>query len=478
MSISKKDILHYIIMFGIMMIIGSITPFGEITPLGMKILAITIGLIYGLITVDDSISVCMFGFLTVMLSGYKPLAGFVISGLSNPVVVMVIVSTIFAGLVAKTNCLNFVSKKILSSNIMIGSPWRIVFSIFMLCMVAAFCGMGYAGIFLIWAIVIEILEQCNMEKKSAFSTFMLSMVSVTVILTTFAFPWRAGTLQFVALYNPTLFDDVSYFKHMIFIFVMMVIFIFCMMFIAKYVFKFDISNLQLTDDVIEKYKNTKITSVEKYGFFMVVIFTITMLLPSILPATMQLSMFLNKFGLIGIIFIMLIISSFLRNEQDNQIFKISDCHEMIPWRIVWLLALIMPLSAVMQLPECGVSQTISNILFPVFNNMPISLFMIAVTVIVAILTQVGNNTVLAIVFMPIAYSLCVSLGGNPYVLFIMLIMALQCDMTTPAGSANGALVHGHENINRKYAYIFGILEAFVVCLLCVFFIMPIGIMMF
>ena len=56
---------------------------------------------------------------------------------------------------------------------------------------------------------------------------------------------------------------------------------------------------------------------------------------------------------------------------------------------------------------------------------------------------------------PFIQFLC-PLSVNPYVMFFVMYFTLNAFYMTPAASFQSAMVHGHEAVNKKYAYIFGI----------------------
>ena len=105
--------------------------------------------------------------------------------------------------------------------------------------------------------------------------------------------------------------------------------------------------------------------------------------------------------------------------------------------------------------ETGIMTTITQYTLPIFSNISLTVFYIGTTIILTLLTQVSVNMVLGAVFIPFLTSICVQLGGNPYILFVMLYAGINMAFFTPAASAYGALMHGHEWTRGRNAYIIG-----------------------
>ena len=96
-------------------------------------------------------------------------------------------------------------------------------------------------------------------------------------------------------------------------------------------------------------------------------------------------------------------------------------------------------------------------LAPLLGNMNPILFAICGMIWVGIFTQFIHNIILAIVFIPIFCNMMLSMGGNPYLVYIYLFWALNLSFVTPAASMTAVIMHGNENVTPKWAYASGII---------------------
>ena len=60
----------------------------------------------------------------------------------------------------------------------------------------------------------------------------------------------------------------------------------------------------------------------------------------------------------------------------------------------------------------------------------------------------------------------------------MIYIILNAAYVTPAGSMQSAMVHGHEHMEKKYAYLFGIVNLVVTCLVLALVGIPLGNLLF
>lgn len=473
MIINKKEILNYIIMFALMIGIGLLPPISIITPLGMKVLGVFIGVIYGWIMID-SITVSMIGFIALALTGYKPLMQIFISAFTNTTVITVFISVIFAGAIAKTNCIDIIAKYLLTSNMAKKEPWGLVLIIFLLAALGHVCQMMLVTVFLLWSLTLKLADQCGYERNSMFITYMITMISVIAVSTGLMFPWKPVVLAFTNFWEQGMYQVFPYAKHMLIVFIYLILFIFSIIFMGKYILKMDISKFKLNEKIIKEYETMKIEPIQKFGLISILLFAVIMFIGSLLPPGSFMYVWFNKFGLIGITIIFLFFLSLLRNEKNEKLIDIEDSHKSIPWSVIWLLLFIIPLCEAMQSAGCGIIPALGQILIPIFGEMNITIFMIIALILIGTLTQIFNNIALAAVFLPVFYAICSTLNGNTYVFFIMLLLVLNCDATTPAGSTSGAMVHGHSEVNKKYVYLFGLLASLITLILSILIVFPLG----
>ena len=88
---NKKIWINFAIMLILTNGIGLLSPVGNITPMGMKVLGVFVGTLYGWLTIDFVIA-SMLGLLFLGLSGYTNILGALCAGFSDSTVVMMTMS--------------------------------------------------------------------------------------------------------------------------------------------------------------------------------------------------------------------------------------------------------------------------------------------------------------------------------------------------------------------------------------------------
>lgn len=463
---SPKVWINVVIMIAIMIVVGMLPPVGQITPLGMKVLGVLLGTIYAWIVLD-TLWPSLFGFVALSLTGYTSVLGGLATALSNPTIIMILFGATFAGLIAKTDCVVIINKWLLTRKLIRRSPWNLIIALILFQVVASICNGGMAALFIGWEMIIQLTEECGYEKKSPLTSYLIACSVFPWVMTGNCFPFKAGSIAYLGFFEPTVGTAYEYIPYIVLSFLNLFIFIGLMLLFGKFILRLDVSKLKVSDEKIKELEQIETDNLQKTGLLAAVVFIVLMLLPSFLPKEWYLTIILSKFGLVGIVIILLSYFACLRDENNKPIIDIGQCISYVPWSVLWILAFAMPLGDAMKSADCGIMTTISTYFTPLFSGMSPLVFMIAAMVFLGLLTQVLNNMVAGAMFIPIFTQICLDIGGNPWVFFLMLMIPLNCAYLTPAGSLQGAMIHGNPNVDKKYAYILAaaaLIATFIACI--------------
>ena len=448
-----KAYIKVIIMIILVLGISSLPPFGSITPLGMKVLGIFIGVLYGW-CVLDILWVSIFAIIAIGYTCSSVLTA-ICTGFGNQIALMSLIAAILGGALDSCKITDLICNWCLTRNFVKGHPWALVTMILVAgALIGAFAS-AIAGTFLLWMVIVKLAEMCHYEKGCKEIAFLISMVVIIPSVANNCIPFQPGAIFFNGFLMQGIGSTTSYPSFLAFQLIISCITFVIVTLLAKYVWKLDLSRFNISDEMREELKNTPITFEQKAGLVSIIAFFLLLLLPGILPKTVPGMVFLNKMGIIGIAGAILIVLSILRNSEGKSIVSISKCHNAVPWNVLWLVIAITPLSDALKMSETGIMTTITQYTLPIFSNISLTVFYIGTTIILTLLTQVSVNMVLGAVFIPFLTSICVQLGGNPYILFVMLYAGINMAFFTPASSAYGALMHGHEWTRGRNAYIIG-----------------------
>ena len=161
MASANKNVMYYVhiaifllILFGI----GFLPPFAQITPMGMKVLGVFLGVIYGwcFIALDWPSLVAL---VALAIVGYDSGTNLLMSGWSFSVIPQIVLCFIFAEAISQTQLTDYISNKLLQFKLFQGKPYALFTGILFGTVLLNLSGSAYAAIFVMWAIVRNVAEK-------------------------------------------------------------------------------------------------------------------------------------------------------------------------------------------------------------------------------------------------------------------------------------------------------------------------------
>lgn len=454
MELKKSSYIHLAIMFVLAFGISALPPFGQITPFGMKAIGVFVAVLYGWITFD-LFWTSLFGFLIIPVLGLNTVAGSFGTGLANQMMITVLLSMAFAVAIGQAGVTDFMANWLLQRKIIRRSPWFLVIGIFAIAGIIGAVGPGMAAIFLLWTLVLKIADYAGLKKGDTLISYMLMMIVVWGMTTSFILPFKGGVLIYIAYLMQVTDVTIPAPSFIAFGFITIMLVLILSGVAAKFILKVDASKFVLPEHIMAEIQNAKVDERQKMSFTVLVVYIAVLLYASFFPNAPG-AAFINMLGVGGVSGVGLLVLAVI-NYEGKGLIEIKKVFANIDWSLLYLLAVTYPIADLVKHPDAGIMPTIMAAIGPIVSQLGPVPFMIACMVILGTVTQVTHNIVLAAMFMPFLLPICAELGGNMFTLWFMLFITLNCAYCTPAGSMQSAMVFGHEMMERKHAYVLGII---------------------
>lgn len=479
----KKDSIYWantaitlLLMFGV----GYLEPWGSLNELGMKVLGIFLGMLWGW-TAIGFVWPSLMGLLALGLSGYQSVSAAIAAGFgATNNTVLCIFLFVFAAYMDRIGLSQLIAHWFISRKIAIGRPYVFSFMVFLAAYVLGATVSLFTGILLLWNIFYSACQILGYKKKEKYPTIMLVGIVYSAMLGFAIFPFKAT--QVMVLGSLATVSGGSTIDFMDFTSLTFCITVGCLvafLAIMKYVIRPDISKFADTGDMFGALRQTNINNEQKIAAFFLVLFMFAMFAPSVLPKDFIVAKFFNDLGITGSLVFVMALMAMLKIKGKIS-FNFADAAQSgMNWNMILLFAATMPVSAAMSSEETGVINFIVELLEPLFLNFSGFTFCIAFIVVAGILTQVAHNLVLAALLTPVMYQFSIQLGGDPLLMSVLFAFAIAVAIATPGGSAPGALIYTNsEWIEIKDAYKYGCLAAGISIIMSIVIGLPLGSLIF
>lgn len=448
--------IHSIIFLLITIGTGFLPTFGGITELGMKVLGVFLGLLYGWIFIGF-IWPSLFGMLALGMTGYASIIDVFIGGFGHANVLKLFFVFIFAGIMQTTGLTNFLANWCVSRKICRGRPWFILSVLFAVSIVMSGFMNPYATIVLVWYIFYGICDAVGLKKGDPIVSYTVVGVVVMCTMGAMMLPFLPISVIWRSMLQDTILN--AYTVPMGTLIIVQLLLSWTLVFgwilFGRFVLRIDTSAIKnLSPEYFAAVENAKMTKIQKTSMASLIGFVAILVAPIVLPEGSALRAAFLNIDILGASVIMIIFFCFMKDENQKPLYNFGRMvTEGINWDIIVLFAATFPISAAMESEDTGIIKTVVGALMPIFKDMSPTLYLIIVALVFLVVTQVTHNMILGIVFTPVLATIGIDMGINPYLFQIFFAWALQLAFMTPGASANSALIFANSNwIDTKSAY--------------------------
>ncbi len=469
---SPAYVLNSIIVLAIMIGFKYVVPApAPLTPLGVEVLGIFLGMLYGWLIVGDVIWPSVAGLVFLGLSDYTTVTGAFASGFGNNTVLLMLFFFLFTNIINSAGIIEYIAQWIATRKFAYGKPWMLSLLLMIAAIVSFFMVSATAACLVMIPLIKSIALLYGFKPGDKWPMLMMGGLVYVGSTSYLILPYKSLPLIVFAGYEATTGQTIAYAPYMFVIFVSTVVALALFLFSCKFIFRPDVS--KISDCRITFDKNAQLTSYQKFvmGFFVVVL--LLLMIPNIVPKTIFFSALLGKIGNTGILAIAVVFylaCQFKDGITVNQLFA-----KNISWTIIFLLAAAMAISGAFTAEATGISPWMSSVVTPIVAGKSPFVFIVLVSVICCVLTNLANNQAVCAIFTPIILTIGMAFGANLPTLVACMMASCNVGMITPPASATGALLHGDKEwVPGKSAYTYGLVYSAFNLFNAIFIIYPLG----
>lgn len=434
---TKKLIIHGSISLAIYLIVSNVPAQAPLTDIGIQVLGIMLGLIYGLCTLEPAIpaigSLILFG-----LTGYTTVFLSFMSAFGHFAVVMILSLMFFASIMVKSGLAQILAERIVNSKIANGRPKVLTLLILLAAMIPSMFLTATPVLIIVWDIMKNIFNIAGFKKGDKWPSYMIAGVTAVSAISISAMPFAMGIATDWSIL--TNIDPTMTIPSISFVFGSLVIcaaFLLLFWLIICFVLRPDVSKLK-DYKVAEKVKFNRD---QKRALVLLVSFVVLVILPDALPMG-TLKIFLSQFGVTGNAFLMVLIALIIRNKDGSHFVKFSDVTEGVYWPMLLMICAVMGVCGVVSDPMLGITDWLSVIMQPIVAKLTPFGFYALIIGLAVVGTNLLDNAVVGLVSVPIIYTLSQSMGVTTIGFVAMTLRAAEYGVLTPASSPLGALTYG------------------------------------
>lgn len=433
-----KKYINSAIAIIIMLGFGYLPAIEPITPLGMKILGVFIGCIYGWLTVDvfwpSVLGLTLLGF-----TGYMSVPQVFSTAFSNQTLLLMLFMMMLGGLITASGAADVLTLKLLSAKFTQGKPWTIALILFLASFaISALCGGAVAAVAICWSLLYKISEQVGYKPGDKYPMLVACGIVFIGACGNHILPFQ-GSVAMCMGFSPVPLEYSTQFTIFSIIFTIVMIAVY--MAALKYIFRPDVTPMT------KEFKlegTTTFTGEQKIVLSIVAVLFLLLLIPSYLPATNGFRILIKSFGDHVLVLLALALAGFIiyKNKPISNVQTVMQVG--VAWNVFFMVMAAFTLATALTSKDTGVIPFINATISPLFVGKGEFFFVAVSLIIAAIATNVINNAVVASLIVPVCTTIAVNMSLNPAVIATLLTYACMVGVALPTGSPVGAMMFGNK----------------------------------
>jgi sodium-dependent dicarboxylate transporter 2/3/5 len=440
---SKKNtllLINGVIAILIYIIISGIPAPEPITPVGMNILGIIIGLIYGLITIDPVIP-SIIAVILVGFSGYTGVVPAILGAAGNFVCMIALALMLFSGILTHTGLARALAERIISLKIANGKPWVLTFLILLAALVPSIALTSLPVILIVWDIAIGIFEIVGFKKGEKWPALMMTGIVFLSLAGMTTMPFNVGVAAdfgiLRALDATQVVKPVPFLVSSVLLAALTIIVYWAFI---RFIVKPDVSKLTNYKSAIEI---KPFTTDQKRALGLLIALVVILIIPDLLPAG-AVKGALQNLGPIGTPFLLVAIALCIRNRDGTPFVTIKQVADAgVYWPMLIMIASINVACGFLTDPKLGITDFMINTLTPIVSGMHPFVFFVSFFVIAYLLTNWLDGSVVAFVTIPVMYALTRNMSLTAVGMMATLTHNVQSGILLPSSSPSAGMMYGN-----------------------------------
>ena len=432
---TKKHLIHGVIALAICLIIWCIPPAAPLTTMGMRIIGLIAGLIYGLIAMEDPAIPSLGALILFGLSGYTTVQNAFAAAEGQFAVCLILSMLMIGGIMQSSGLAHVLAEKLANAKWANGKPWSLTLAILLATTIPSMFITPLPVAIVVWGILSNIYTITGFSKGDKWPALMITSVTACGVLASTAMPFNVAWLVNNGLYasmgGDGSYNSVIYLISSVLFCIVLDLLIWAVM---RWIIRPDVSKLKN----YKAQQSPPFTPDQKTALVLLVIFVVLALLPDLLPD----GNIFSGFGVIGSAFITIFLAIVIRKKDGSPFITFQQIGSKgVIWSILAMIGSLMTICSCLSDSSLGIDAFLTNLVAPVTNLGPFLGY--AVLLFLTIIgTNILDNSVVGLVAAAVLSMLHGGLAFEGVSLLIMLTHGAEFGVLLPASSPNGALTYG------------------------------------
>lgn len=439
------------LMFGFHLIVH---PFATLSEVGVRILGVFIGLVYGWSFVG-MLWPSLLGLVAVVCSGLMDINQAIAQSFGNSTILFLIFIMLITENMNRTGFVNKFAYWLISRKFCQNRPWVLIITVFMTTYLISALSSAFVAIFLCWSFWYSICNQMGYKPFEKFTTIVIAGTILSCVLGGLILPFHQLPMVILNAFSANMQEPVNYGAYMATIIPYTLVCLFEYILVCKFIVRPDVGRLKEFDvESVIGNANKKITfnKLQLGSAIGLLALIVMLMLPGFLPSDMLFVKFLNNIGMAGSALLVTVVMLWVKVDGEPLMKFELSIKEGVNWNVIFFFTMVLFISSCISNEETGIFPWIVSMVQPIVTNQGAFGFVIVLLAAATIITNFFNNTIVCMLFMQliVAFSEILRADGiEPWAIVSLLLVAANLAFWTPVASSTAGLLYGNTNWIKK-----------------------------
>ena len=455
----KKDLhyLHVVIVLALMFLFRFLPAPAPITPYGMQVIGIFLGMLYGWCLTNNLIWPSLLAFAAMATTDFGSGMDVMVGLFNNQSVVMIVFGSFLMGPLAASGAGDYLVYKMLTLKMVAGKPWRItlmlVVGLYVLSLVVT---NQMLIMLLILSLLPSTLKACGYTPQDKYPNMLIMGIACAMLLSCMAYPFMNVSLMPIGTLYASTGLAMDNAKWMIVMIGGSILFLLGFVMMMK-LMRCDASKMVNISggELEERFKNG-IDSYQKAILVATAVLLIGCVVVSFFGGTEGIRAFFTKFGTYGLFLLVPAVMMFIKVDE-KPLLTSKMILDYFPWDLFFCLTAAMFVAGQLTAQTTGVSAAAGMLLGSLYSGIGEYWFFLIIGILCYFLTNFLNNIAMMMVFLSVLYGLFAQgLLADVYTATLMVTFFSVLGFWAPSGSVQAAMAHSFEMQDPKTYYKLGV----------------------
>ncbi len=435
-----------ILMFGF----GLIPAPAPVTPVGMQVAGVFLGVIY-LWTTVEIFWPSILSLAALAATDYATMAAVAASSFGNSSTFLCLFAIAIVGVAELHNVSDYILSAILKIKMINGHPWCFTMVMFFSAFLVSILVNFFVGLFLLWGLFYKLCAQVGYKKGDKYPSMLIFGILVSGALGANVLPYRGMALVLTStLRSMDASASLMYLPFFLSSVLASVLTILGYVAFMKFICRCDISPLKgINVSSLDTQILPPMSRLQKFLLGYLFLMAFLLFAPAYLPTSWPLVSTLNKLGPLGILCILFAVLCMIRVDGKSIVDFKELAHKKIMWDIIFLIAAVFAISGALTADATGIKALILGLLNPIFAGQSPYVFVILLCLAAVILTNITSNAVVAILLLTISVIFSTQFAIQLDGIVVLLVFCTNLAFLLPASSFYAAMLYANEWLRPK-----------------------------